>query len=115
MKVCYLICIVLSVLLLSSNVWWVYRSIDGASVAKYREQMLYESVEALEQTIALLPGVAGQTSREDIVEAAETVAETEAFEKDGRVWVGWLGFKFEEGGKLESVIPNFDIPGGYVP
>ena len=88
--------IVLSVLLLATNVFWLYLTIDNGVTATYREQEFYE-----EQKTRV------QLSKQQLVAIAEKQYGEESYDKDGCTWVGWLGFKFNLSGKLVFVSPSW--------
>lgn len=99
-----IIIIALVVALVASNAWWAFRLIDAGITQAYMSDSLKENKQALSQTLAILPVVAQGASRDKIVSAARTKGVTTApFEKDGFVWVGWIGLKFDQNGKLIKV------------
>ena len=55
----------------------------------------------------LLPKVASCADQEAIVTAAESTTDLELFIKEGRTWVGSLGFTFDEAGRLVKVETTF--------
>lgn len=97
--------IILSVLLLVSNAYWLYQVVDSGVTLSYRGQQTYELEETRKQLVATFPEVAKNVSKEEIVAAASKHTNQEVFEKEGCTWVGWLGFKFDENSKLKSVSP----------
>lgn len=96
------------VLLLASNVWWAYGSIDCGISRTYQGASLDDATIALRQTLAILPVVASNPAdRTVILEAAKRSADSPAsFEKDGFIWVGRIGLKFATDGKLLEVKPG---------
>lgn len=94
---------VLGVLLLLSNGWWLVQSIDAGITASYRDQQLYSYDSALREATNLLTAADVSLSRSELVKVAEEISESEAFEKDGCTWVGFLGFKFDDGDQLVHV------------
>jgi hypothetical protein len=97
--------IALIVAIIASNVWWAYRLLDAGITLTYTGVSLEENKEALSQTLALLPVVAKlDVTREKIISVARLPGDTsEPFEKDGFVWVGRIGLKFNDRGHLVEV------------
>jgi hypothetical protein len=94
--------IMLFVLLLASNIWWLYKTIDFGVTYTHMLDTYEITDKALNQAITLLPVVAQDNiSRENIIKAASLPNDTIGpFEKEGYVWVGEIGLKFNEQGKL---------------
>ncbi|MCP5058505.1 MAG: hypothetical protein GY937_17520 [bacterium] len=100
------IAIVLGVLLLGTNGWWLYNSIDAGISYTYQQVSLDDCQEALSQTVAILPVVASpDATREEVIRAAQKPIEGEPFEKEGFTVVGQLGLKFDEHGRLIEIGP----------
>ena len=99
--------IILVVLLLASNAFWLYQVVDSGVTLSYRDQQTYELEETRKQLMATFPEVASKVTKEEIIAAASKYTDQEIFEKDGCTWVGWLGFKFDENNKLKSVSPSW--------
>ena len=97
--------VVLSVLLVGSNGYWLYTALDAGVTISYAQQRIYELEEATKELMALLPEVAKGADRGQIIAAASKLTDQEPFEKDGCTWVGRLGFRFDDNGRLVSVSP----------
>ena len=97
--------VILSVLLLSSNAFWLYQVLDIGVTLSYRDQQTDELEETRKQLMAILPEIAKNATKEEIVSAAGRYTDMEVYEKDGCTWVGMLGFKFDENSKLKYVSP----------
>ena len=97
-----LIIVLLTVALIASNVWWAYRLLDAGVTYNYMEVALEDNKQSLRQALALLPVVARPgVTRAEILEAAHLPEDSFApFEKEGFVWVGKIGLKFNEQGQL---------------
>ncbi|MBN8284256.1 MAG: hypothetical protein J0L98_13895 [Zoogloea sp.] len=98
--------------LVVSNLWWAYRMFDSGITQTYARASQEATSEALSQTLAILPIVvkAGVT-RNEIVSAARIPNDhTEPYEKEGYVWVGQLGLKFNPGGQFEKAIAGPEGP-----
>jgi hypothetical protein len=94
--------VLLVVALLGSNAWWAYRTLDAGVTQTHLGASLDDNKQALAQTLALLPVVArAGVSRSDVVAGARLPgSQDQPFEKDGFVWVGKIGLKFNEQGQL---------------
>lgn len=92
----------LSAMLLATNAWWAYSTIDFGITHTYAMQSCEEDAQALKQTVSLLPIVAAST-RSEIITAAMLRPDEQPFEKDGFTWVGRLGLRFDAQGKLVEV------------
>lgn len=76
--------IVLGVLLLGTNGWWLYNSIDAGITYTYQQVSLDDCHEQLSQTVAILPIVASlDATPEEIIRAAQEPIGAEPFEKEG--------------------------------
>lgn len=98
----------LAVLLILSNVYWLYRAV-GARAAS--EEPVAERREALTQLFALIPVLVQKGDRARIIATAADAPSNKAkiYEKDGYVWVGSLGFRFNDTGQLVEIVTIFDI------
>lgn len=112
MKKQKIIIIVLVVALVASNAWWAFRLLDSGVTLTYMGVSLEDNKEALSQTIAILPVVAQKgATREKIITAALMKSnKNDIFEKDGFVWVGKIGLKFNEHGQLVEVSRAWSPP-----
>lgn len=92
--------LVLIAALIGSNAWWAYQAIDAGITRSYTEISAAETRQALAQTRALVRAMAkGSYTRQTLIEAArQPVPESEPFEKEGFVWIGQLGLKFDAAG-----------------
>ena len=95
----------LILVLVTSNLWWMFQLFDAGVTATYMGHSLEANKKALSQTIKILPIVADRNAdREQIISAARLADDTsEPFEKDGLIWVGMIGLKFDKQDKLISV------------
>lgn len=100
--------IILTFLLLVSNAFWIYQTIDAGVTITYRTQQLYQLEETRKQLMAVMPEIADGMPREEVVAAAEQYTDQTSYEKDGCTWVGWLGLKFDQSGNLQSVSPSWN-------
>ena len=94
--------IVLAVALLLSNGWWAYCLLDAGVTQTYMGVNLDDHKEALTQSLTLLPIVARRgVTQKEIQAAARLPGDTlDSFEKDGFVWIGKIGLKFDAQGQL---------------
>lgn len=100
---------VLVLALIGSNAWWAYRLLDAGITQTYMSASLETTTELLNQSLAVLPVVARPGStRNEIINAARVKNDSVGpFEKEGYVWVGQLGLKFNEQGQfIKAVTPS---------
>ena len=99
--------IVLAIALVASNAWWTIQLVDVGITQTYTGVTLDYYDEALNQTLVLLPVVARQgVTRDEILAAAgDTV---DAFEKDGFTWIGRVGLKFDDQGRLVEAMKAWE-------
>ena len=107
--------LILGLLLVVSNAWWLYVSVDDAITASYRDSELVLNQQALDDALRLMPLVDSDLGRAKFVAKAEELFEDESFEKDGCVWVGNLGLKFDEDDRLVHASPNWSFAGAEDP
>jgi len=110
-KVTVFICALL-VSLVSSNLWWAYRTLDAGVTQTYARASEEATSEALAQALAILPVVAkAGATRSQVVTAARLPSDQiEPYEKEGYVWVGQLGLKFGVQGQFEKAIAGHEAP-----
>jgi hypothetical protein len=79
--------------------------------ADYRDTYLQDHKQALAQTLAILPVVAriDATPAEVIAAATAAASHQTSFEKDGYTWVGGVGLRFGENGRLVAALPAWEI------
>ena len=96
---------VLAAALIASNAWWFYSALDAGVTAAYRDQVLQEHHQALAELLEVAPVASDPAaSRESVLDAARLAAiGTTEYEKDGYVWVGMLGYRFDDLGRLRDV------------
>lgn len=97
-----LIILLLAAALVASNVWWACNALDHGISLTYMGDALDDNKQALAQTLALLPVVARPgVSRAEIEAAARLPGQPDdSFEKDGFLWTGRIGLKFNQQGQL---------------
>jgi hypothetical protein len=101
--------VLLSVSLVASSLWWLYGVIDSGITASYLRENLDRHHLALGQALAVAP-VAARVSatREEVLQAARAAsADDQGFVKEGFVWVGELGYRFDESGRLVELRTNW--------
>ena len=62
--------------------------------------------------MAAIPELASPKTKAEIVDVFENYTDEETFEKEGCTWVGWVGLKFNDGGKLLAVSPSWSYRQG---
>lgn len=99
------IALILGLLLLFSNGWWLYQFIDKGITQSYADQQIYELEETRKQLMKSLPSIVENMPKDKLIEIVAQYSDMDKFEKDGCVWIGWIGLKFDEREKLISVSP----------
>jgi hypothetical protein len=99
----------LAVALVVTNAWWAYRLLDAGVSYTYQGASLEENQQALSQALGIIKVLAtNNASREQIVLAAQAAwPSTEPFEKDGYLWVGRLGLRFNQAGHLVEAVSGY--------
>ena len=100
---------VLAGVLVLSNGWWLWRSLDTGVSRTHREHEYRDVCGGLKGAMVILPRVARHATRAEVIAAArKAFAGSDPFEKEGATWVGHLGFYFDEQGRLERVTPSWE-------
>ena len=104
-----IIIVLLTVALIASNALWAYRLLDAGVSHMYQGVSLEENQQALSQALAIIKVMASQgASRAESVAAAQKAWPSgEPFEKEGYLWVGRLGLRFNKAGELVEAVQNF--------
>jgi uncharacterized protein YxeA len=100
-----IVIIVLTILIIVSNALWLYRSLDFGVSYTYLSDSYNDNKNALNQVLTILPLIAEQKcSKDEIIQKAKSYDKSiEPFEKDGYTWIGFIGIKFDEKGKVTEV------------
>jgi hypothetical protein len=98
----------LAALLVFTNLWWGYRVLDGGVSYTYLKDSYDTEAELLRQTKAILSVTAvSSASKAEVLAAAQAAAPGAAtHEKLGYTWVGQLGLKFNEQGRVIHAISS---------
>ena len=102
------IIIIVSILLILSNVFWMFQLLDSGISVTHRSQYIEQLESTNKQLKTLLPAMTEKLSKEEIISIADTFSEGDVFEKEGYIWLGDLGFKFN-GDKLISVVDGWSF------
>ncbi|MEM7412155.1 MAG: hypothetical protein AAF430_18145 [Myxococcota bacterium] len=96
---------VLSSLLVISNGFWLFLTIDNALTMTYRDVQCADENRALHQLLAVVPVAARpEHDRASVLEAALGAGDPDrVFEKDGHVWVDAIGLRFDARDRLAEV------------
>jgi hypothetical protein len=97
----------LSVLLVASNLFWVYTVLDGGVSFTYLQSSYDNARGTALQAIAVSAEVARSTAtRQSVIDAAAQIQPgVDPFEKEGFVWVGDIGLRFDDTGKFVEAKP----------
>ena len=92
----------LSGLLVATNAFWLYKMVDAGISYTYLQSSYENARGTALQALALLPEVSSEsTSRQAAIDAVQRIQpESMPFEKDGFVWVGHIGLRFDTAGRL---------------
>jgi len=93
-------------LLVGTNAFWIYQAVDSGISTSYRDQNIFELNETATQLALTLTDVGETMPRTEFINIASKHTKFEPFEKDGCIWVGWIGLKFNEEDKLIYVSPE---------
>jgi len=98
----------LTIGMIASNVWWATKVLDGGISYTYLKASNDTATEQLNQTMAVLNALTKENaSKHEIVAAARGGASgTTEYEKLGYLWVGQIGMKFNESGRLIKVVTS---------
>ena len=100
--------------LVISNAWWLFVVVDAAHAYSDLESSLRLNEAALNQSLAIIKASADQNiTQEQVVSAAigSAGSPNEPFEKDGFLWVGSIGLRFSDTGRLLEAVPSWsDAP-----
>ena len=99
--------LILFILLVGSNAWWLYTTIDNAVTDSYRQHEQAFTYRALDNALRLIPMMKPAATRDQLIADAERLFHDDSFEKDGCTWIGSLGFKFDDEGQLTHVSPSW--------
>jgi hypothetical protein len=99
----------LVIALVTTNAFWAYSLLDLSVTLTYQGVSLEENEQALSQALAIIKASANpNATRSQIVRAAQKDwPSSDFFEKEGYFWVGRLGLRFDERGRLVDAVPGF--------
>jgi hypothetical protein len=102
--------VVLASALLVSNLYWLYYFIDAGVSYGYLADSHRVARDTARQALALLPVAATpDINREELIAAASKLdPQFEPFEKEGFAWVGAVGLRFDEDGRLVEARPSVE-------
>jgi hypothetical protein len=97
--------------LVASNGFWLYLTIDKAITTTYRGDQCSLEHRALEQLFAVLPVAARPDhDRARIIAAARGAYDADMiFEKEGFVWVDAIGLRFDQDNHLVDAQPSWSF------
>ena len=98
----------LTVLLIGSNMWWAFKVLDGGVTHTYLRASHDSATELVGQLRAVLGALTkGTSSQSDVLAAVQSATPgAQPHEKLGYTWVGQLGLKFNEQGRLSHVVTS---------
>lgn len=97
------IALILGLLLIASNAWWMYITFDNAITFSYHDDQLRWEQAALTDALALIPASKPTATKSEVSAFFHLRSELEPFEKDGCVWFDNLGVKFDDNERIIHV------------
>jgi len=103
--------VVLAVIVVASNGFWIFLTIDNAITTTYREDQCGLEHRALTQLLAVIPVATRPGSdRAGVIAAARGTYDPEMiFEKEGFVWVDAIGLRFDRSNRLVDARPSWSF------
>jgi hypothetical protein len=100
----------LTVALVASNAFWLYKTVDSGVSYSYLNDSYQGARSTALQALAILPVATrvDSSQSEVVAAAAKAGGSADTFEKDGYTWVGNIGLKFDAAGRLIEARPNVD-------
>lgn len=93
----------LSVLLIGTNGFWLYSSVDRMVTEKYRQQEEYERENRLIALTKLNNHFVSGMRKEELAKILKLLfPETELFEKEGYLNTLWLSYKIKDNGRIDA-------------
>lgn len=96
-------------LLLGSNAYWLFVLFDAGVSQTYNGQYIDDLKGANDDLRRIIPVLTQSRPRSEVVEIVSDLYDVEPFEKDGCVWIGSVGLKFSDQGKLSSVSKSWNF------
>ena len=99
-----------SIFLIGSNLVWAYMMVDDGVSYSYLEDSYNHARRTAVQAIAVISAASRDSAtRQSVIDAASSAGSGgRIFEKDGFVWVGDIGLRFNEAGRLVEARPAVD-------
>ncbi|QQS36622.1 MAG: hypothetical protein IPM56_01310 [Ignavibacteriales bacterium] len=98
---------ILILLLILTNVFWIYNLLDQGVTLKYSDQVNYEKTETVNQLLEIYPLINYGMDKSEVISKIKMIDSTsECFEKDGELIFGFLAFTFDSNNKLNKIEEN---------
>ena len=101
--------IVLGLLLIATNAFWLFSYVDQGVTLHYHDDQLNQERSARRQLAKLALATSHSVDKEQIVAAAKMDTDSEPFEKNGCTWVDFIGLKFDENEQLQHISPAWSF------
>ncbi len=96
--------VIFVILLLLTNFFWLYLYIDQLSIYKYTDIFQYEKEETVKQLVLIFPHISRGDNKQHVMKTLRTLfPDDEPFEKNGKLYSGYLEFIFDNEGSLNKV------------
>ena len=100
--------LILIVLLVGTNAYWLFSIADVAVTLDYRDRHIQDLEKAHQDLVKLLPKLSQGKKKSEVVDLVSNQLSETPFEKDGCTWIGSLGFKFSNTDELDFVSKNWN-------
>ncbi len=98
---------ILILLLILTNVFWFYNFLDQGVILKYSDQVKYEKAETVNQLLDIYPLIKYGMDKSEVITKIKMIDSTsEYFEKEGKLYFGFLAFTFDSNNKLNKIEEN---------
>ena len=102
-KLWIVVTLILSILLISSNLFWFYGIVDQASIQKYSDIMLNEKTNTLIK-FEKFPHIQIGMSKSEVLHKIKEIDSTSiSFEKEGKLHIDYLSFTFDDSDQLVKI------------
>jgi hypothetical protein len=97
------IAMVLGVLLIATNGFWLYSAVDLAVTQKYRQQEVYEANHRIEALGLLCDKLVGGMAKAEATQLLRDLSPGfEPYEKEGHINTIWLSLRLNEQGRVSA-------------
>ena len=96
--------IILTLLLILTNVFWFYNLLDQGATLKYSDQVKYEKTKTVNQLLEIYPFINLGMDKSEVISKMKMIDSTsEYFEKEGKLYFGFIALTFDSNNKLNKI------------